>query len=85
MQSLRNDIALAGKGTEEKVDAMHKSLGDTHERLLDSVHDRLTGLLERRRVRWGLWVALAVVLQVGGVAGWMVYRRRRESGGKKYL
>ncbi|MCJ1248023.1 hypothetical protein MMC30_005238 [Trapelia coarctata] len=85
VQNLRNDITLAGKGTEEKVDAMHKRLGDTHERLVDSVHDRLAGLLERRRVRWGIWGALAVVVQVGAVAAWMIYRRERQSGGKKYL
>lgn len=84
VQNLRNDITLAGRGTQEKVEAMHAKLGDNHEKLVDSVHDRLAGLLERRKVRWGVWVLLAVVAQVGAVAGWVVWRKRK-GGAKKYL
>jgi LPXTG-motif cell wall-anchored protein len=84
-QELRNDIAQTGKGNAAKFDALHATVGEGHERLLEGVQERLSDLIERRGGRWGPRALFALGLLVLAAGGWAWWRKRREDDSKKFL
>lgn len=66
---------------------MHTKLGERHDALLEGLQERVGHLLSAsgKKTGWGFLVFMAVLVQMGALAGYVVYKRRREGGVKKYL
>ncbi|MCJ1478128.1 hypothetical protein MMC13_006804 [Lambiella insularis] len=84
---LKQTIALASKDTGGKFNEMHAKLGEKHDALLEGLQERVGHLLSTgsKKTGWGFLVVMVVLVQIGAVAGYVVYKRRREGGAKKYL
>ena len=84
---LKQTIALAGKDTGGKFEEMHAKIGERHDALLEGLQERVGHLLTaggKQRSR-GFLILMVVLVQVGGLAGYWYYRKRRDGGVKKYL
>ncbi|MCJ1390128.1 hypothetical protein MMC18_002986 [Xylographa bjoerkii] len=84
---LKQTIALAGKDTGGKFEEMHAKIGERHDALLEGLQERVGNLLITggKKRSWGFLMLMVVLVQVGGLAGYWYYRKRRDGGVKKYL
>ena len=84
---LKQTIALAGKDTGGKFEEMHAKIGERHDALLEGLQERVGNLLAAggKNRSWGFLMLMVVFVQIGGLAGYWYYRKRRDGGVKKYL
>ncbi|MCJ1383024.1 hypothetical protein MMC17_006137 [Xylographa soralifera] len=84
---LKQTIALAGKDTGGKFEEMHAKIGERHDALLEGLQERVGHLLSAggKKRGWGFLMLMVVIVQVGGLAGYWYYRKRRDGSVKKYL
>ncbi|MCJ1399093.1 hypothetical protein MMC11_002295 [Xylographa trunciseda] len=84
---LKQTIALAGKDTGGKFEEMHVKIGERHDALLEGLQERVGNLLVAggKKRSWGFLMLMVVLVQVGGLAGYWYYRKRKDGGVKKYL
>ncbi|MCJ1286333.1 hypothetical protein MMC26_005678 [Xylographa opegraphella] len=84
---LKQTIALAGKDTGGKFEEMHAKIGERHDALLEGLQERVGHLLTAggKKRSWGFLMLMVVLVQVGGLAGYWYYRKRRDGTVKKYL
>jgi len=85
--ALKQTIALAGKDTGGKFEEMHTKIGERHDALLEGLQEHVGNFVAAggKMRSWGFLMLMVVLVQVGGLAGYWYYRKRRDGGVKKYL
>ena len=68
-----------------RVNDIHVKLGEKHDALLEGLQERVVDAIRRRGPRAGVLVLMVVVVQIGLVGMWYVWRKRKEGGTKKYI
>ncbi|MCJ1482859.1 hypothetical protein MMC06_003025 [Schaereria dolodes] len=85
LDSMERTLNAVQRDVGGKFDKLHNSLKDSHNNILEGLPQTMTQIVSTGSPRMGRFIFIVIVFQLLLAGSYIVYKRRRANGPKKYL